>query len=428
MTGSLADALNWAGISEDQFNESLAACSTEEERSALITQTLSEIYDDAGQAYRETNEALVEYRESQARSNEAAADAGNALLPLATMLRDVGTALLQWATPGLQGFSDFMTTTAMPAVQGFGDFVGGTVVPALEKWSPLLLGIATMFGVLTVAVNLNNISNAILAVQWTLTSGAMTAAATAQALLNSTMLANPITWVVALLAGLVAAFIYLWNTSEEFRNFWISLWENVKSAVSSAVSAISGLLNDMASTASAAFNFVLSTASSVWGSITSTISNAINSARDAVGSAIEKIKGFFSFTVSWPHIPMPHFSISPGGWKVGDLLQGVIPKLGISWYAHGGYFPDPKIVGIGDSEGGEYALPANMRSQFTRDFARAIAADMPGVDGAIGGRNEYNITITFDISKLKDIVDNFDGIEEFVRWIKRTQLMYPTRT
>lgn len=54
------------------------------------------------------------------------------------------------------------------------------------------------------------------------------------ALLNTTMMANPILIIVALIAGLVAGFIYLWNTSEEFRNFWIGLWEGVKSAFETA--------------------------------------------------------------------------------------------------------------------------------------------------------------------------------------------------
>jgi len=46
--------------------------------------------------------------------------------------------------------------------------------------------------------------------------------------LNATMLANPIVLIIVAIAALVAAFIYLWNTNEEFRQFWIDLWENIK--------------------------------------------------------------------------------------------------------------------------------------------------------------------------------------------------------
>lgn len=55
-------------------------------------------------------------------------------------------------------------------------------------------------------------------------------------------------------------------------------------------------------------------------------------ARDKVSEIIEKIKGFFNFKFNLPDIPAPHFSITPSGWKVGDLLQGSIPKLDIRWY------------------------------------------------------------------------------------------------
>ena len=51
---------------------------------------------------------------------------------------------------------------------------------------------------------------------------------TAFAALNTTMLVNPIFLIIAAITALVAAFIYLWNTNEEFRQFWIDLWENIK--------------------------------------------------------------------------------------------------------------------------------------------------------------------------------------------------------
>ena len=58
----------------------------------------------------------------------------------------------------------------------------------------------------------------------------------------------------------------------------------------------------------------------------------INNLRDKIKEIVDKIKGFFSFSISAPHIPLPHFSLNPSGWKLGDLLQGSIPSLGISWY------------------------------------------------------------------------------------------------
>lgn len=59
-------------------------------------------------------------------------------------------------------------------------------------------------------------------------AGVINTVKTAFAALNATMLANPIFLIIAAITALVAAFIYLWNTNEEFRQFWIDLWENIK--------------------------------------------------------------------------------------------------------------------------------------------------------------------------------------------------------
>ena len=63
---------------------------------------------------------------------------------------------------------------------------------------------------------------------------------TAFAALNVTMLANPIVLIIAAIAALVAAFIYLWNTNEDFRQFWIDLWEGIKNVVANVVEALKG--------------------------------------------------------------------------------------------------------------------------------------------------------------------------------------------
>lgn len=65
VTGTLADALNWAGISEDKFNEKLAKCASESERNQLIMSTLSRTYDQASAAFYRNNEALIQARENQ---------------------------------------------------------------------------------------------------------------------------------------------------------------------------------------------------------------------------------------------------------------------------------------------------------------------------------------------------------------------------
>ena len=65
----------------------------------------------------------------------------------------------------------------------------------------------------------------------------------AMAILNAVMMANPIGLVIALIAGLIAMFVYLWNTSEGFRNFWIQAWEMIKNTFTAVCQSIAGLFN-----------------------------------------------------------------------------------------------------------------------------------------------------------------------------------------
>ena len=57
-----------------------------------------------------------------------------------------------------------------------------------------------------------------------------------------------------------------------------------------------------------------------------------------------------------PHVPLPHFSISPSGWKVSDLLKGSIPSLSVNWYAKGGIMTSPTLFGGGEA-GAEAIVP-----------------------------------------------------------------------
>lgn len=88
-------------------------------------------------------------------------------------------------------------------------------------------------------------------------AGVINTVKSAFAALNVTMLANPIVLIIAAIAALVAAFIYLWNNCEGFREFWINLWENVKQI---AIAVWNGLKEFFA----AAWESIVSVAKTVW--------------------------------------------------------------------------------------------------------------------------------------------------------------------
>lgn len=86
VTGVLADALNWVGISEDDFNQKLNQCATTQERTALITNTLQQAYQSAAGTFRENNETIMAAREANLRLQDAQAQVGEETSRLKTAL------------------------------------------------------------------------------------------------------------------------------------------------------------------------------------------------------------------------------------------------------------------------------------------------------------------------------------------------------
>lgn len=102
VTGPLADALNWAGVSEDQFNESLAACNSEQERQKLIMETLSGLYDDAANKYKETNAEVIRANQANEEWAESVAGVGAEVEPLLTDVKLLGASLIRDLVPGVK--------------------------------------------------------------------------------------------------------------------------------------------------------------------------------------------------------------------------------------------------------------------------------------------------------------------------------------
>ena len=101
VTGPLADALNWAGVSEDAFNESLAECTTEQERQALITETLAGLYGDAAKAYKETNAEVIRANQANEQWTASLAEAGAATEPVLTDVKMLGATMLSDFLPSI---------------------------------------------------------------------------------------------------------------------------------------------------------------------------------------------------------------------------------------------------------------------------------------------------------------------------------------
>ena len=103
-------------------------------------------------------------------------------------------------------------------------------------------------------------------------------------------LTSPVGLVIAAVALLVVGFIYLWNTSEDFRNFWIGLWEGIKSAVSSAVEWIQNAWKSTGEWFNNLWKSIKEGADNVW----TTIQEAPGKAADWIKNKWTETKEFFS--------------------------------------------------------------------------------------------------------------------------------------
>ena len=169
ITGTMADAINWASASndtwtnalsgnaaalsafqsgvsqgmsaEDAFNEALAACGDEQERQQLIISTLNGLYADSAETYRENNASIIDAREATVNYQDAVAGVGAAMEPLQTTMTNFKANLISGVSPALQELSDaFMdvVTGADGAEEGVASAVTGLVDTVSSMASDLL--------------------------------------------------------------------------------------------------------------------------------------------------------------------------------------------------------------------------------------------------------------------------------------------------
>ncbi|WP_307982801.1 phage tail tape measure protein [uncultured Senegalimassilia sp.] len=139
--------------------------------------------------------------------------------------------------------------------------------------------------------------------------------------------------------------------------------------------AVGGVLNAIASTFSGVFNSVLSVVSGIFSGIADAIGEKMGNARDTVSGVIDAIKGFFSFRVSWPHIPLPHITYS----LINVPLLGDIPDpqtISVEWYAKGAVLKRPTLFGfnggramVGGEAGPEAIAPVSTLVDYVQTAA-----------------------------------------------------------
>lgn len=320
----------------------LGGMKNETERDALAMQLmgksameLNPLIEDQGETYKNVADTLAKYdlnfvdQETLDKANEFNDTLDMMKVIGTTALMSVGAELAEYLAPALEKVVGWV----------------GSLAEWLSNLDPRILTIIGVIGALVAAIApllifLGKVATGISAI--------MSLVSTIGPMLT-TLATGPVGIVIAIIAALIAIGVLLyknWDTIKAklaaFKDFMLNIWNTIKTKTVAVFTAIKNA-----------------------------IMKPIQTAVNFVKKMIDKIKGFFKFKVSLPHIKLPHFAIRPKGWQLGDLLKGSIPRLGIEWYAKGGIFNSPSVIGVGEA-GPEAVVPIDKLNTMFAGMADSI--------------------------------------------------------
>ena len=328
LTGSLADALNWAGVSEDDFQASLDGCTSEQERQALITETLNGLYSEAADNYKENNKNIMDANKANSDYTDTMAAMGEKIEPVMVTVKEGFNSLLQEALKLVEGvdleaFSakvkegfKVLTDEVIPKVkEGFGWIIDhkDIIIAGLSAVVAGFMAFKVVSFIQSIPTMLTTLKTAVMGV-------------------NAALAANPIGIVVAAIAALVAAFIYLWNNCEGFRNFWINLWENIKEIFNIAVEGVVKFFTEtlpetfnkaiewISGFADSAIQFISELPAKIWTWLQNAANNVVQWAADMVAKAKEMGSNFLNSVVQF-FSELPYKLGYALGLAIGHILQ-----------------------------------------------------------------------------------------------------------
>lgn len=306
--------------------------------------------------------------------------------------------------PYVQAFLDQIVSTVQVAMDTLGPTIGAVLTVIVSTVVPILTSIMdTVAQVLaTILATVTNVMAAVSTViqgAWQIISGifqTVLGAILAVTTGDFTMLQQGVT---SIMQGTMVAINGVMQT---ILSIVSGAWNAVKAVFIGVCNAVSGAI-------SGAFN-----------GIKSVIDSTMNGAKSTVSGALNAISGFFAgLHLQFPHINLPHFSIS------GDfsLVPPSVPSISVSWYRTGAIAMGASVVGIGEA-GPEAVVPLSGREM--DPYADAVASRLAarGAGAGTGGTTVYNIgDVTVNMEQLRDLAT----LEDFVDLVLDAKRANPTR-
>lgn len=306
-----------------------------------------------------------------------------------------------------------------PYVQAFLDQIVSTVQVAMDTLGPVIGAVLTVI-VSTVVPILTSIMDTVAQVLATILATVTNVMAAVSTVIQGAW--QIISGIFQTVLGVILAV-----TTGDFT----MLQQGVTSIMQGTMVAINGVMQGILSIVSGAWNAVkavfIGVCNAVSGAISgafngikSVIDSTMNGAKSTVSGALDAISGFFAgLHLQFPHINLPHFSIS------GDfsLVPPSVPSISVNWYRTGAIAMGASVVGIGEA-GPEAVVPLSGREM--DPYADAVASRLAarGAGAGAGGTTVYNIgDVTVNMEQLRDLAT----LEDFVDLVLDAKRANPTR-
>lgn len=287
VTGNLADALNWAGITEDSFNKKLEACKTVSEKNKLITDTLNQAYGKSKETYDKTNKSMIDYNKSLWESQKAQAELGSALAPLNSAINGIKSAFAEALAPAIKQIADAI----QPVIQKFQEFIKEH--PQLVSGITMVVAaITTLIGIIgTIIVVVTTVKLAFAGISTVMgvVSGAFAA------------LSAPVLIVIGVIGALIAIGVALyknWDTvcakATELKNWVVSKWNELKEALAPIINFIKTLIqnkwNEIKTTVTVISTTIKTVVTAIWNGIKTVIGTIVSIIKMLVENKWNEIK------------------------------------------------------------------------------------------------------------------------------------------